>query len=194
MQNLFIGDFASVSNFDIETQQPKVDRFYAELVRLEYCKYAFIGFSIVLPLFLVKCTWCPLQKCRLPWAKVRRAVRNFREKYIGSTFIHAICSIIVLSYGDLVAISMRVFIESVAVISSECCKIYSLADGKLITRSRCSYLFKYTLLRVLFPFTSGFILPPAPAPLTHLLSVHPCSLPQVDKEISPSLSQTRSSV
>ena len=45
-------------------------------------------------------------------------MRNFREKHIGSTFIHAICSIIVLSYGDLVAISMKVVIVSSEVIAS----------------------------------------------------------------------------
>ena len=76
-------------------------------ILLEYCKYIVVLVVILLMFFLVKCTSCPLQRCRLPWAKVRRAVRNFREKHIGSTFIHAICSIIVLSYGDLVAISVR---------------------------------------------------------------------------------------
>ena len=79
---------------------------------LEYCKHIIVVFVICLIPVLVKCTWCPLQKCRLPWAKVRRAVRNFREKHIGSTFIHAICSIIVLSYGDLVAISVTYIIET----------------------------------------------------------------------------------
>ena len=87
---------------------------------LEYFKYIVVLVVIFLVFFLVKCTSCPLQKCRLPWAKVRRAVRNFREKHIGSTFIHAICSIIILSYGDLVAISMRVVFGSVH-IKSDCC-------------------------------------------------------------------------
>ena len=133
MQNLFIGNFAIVHNF-AGNQQLKIDRFNAELVLFEYGKYPFIAFSIVLPLFLVKCTSCPLQKCRLPWAKVRRAVRNFREKHIGSTFIHAICSIIVLSYGDLVAISMRVFIESAIVIRSECCNNSAFTDDEFNAR------------------------------------------------------------
>ena len=88
----------------------------------EYCKHIIVVFVIFFIPFLVKCTCCPLQKCRLPWAKVRRAVRNFREKHIGSTFIHAICSIIVLSYGDLVAISMRVVIvSSEAIAFGPCC-------------------------------------------------------------------------
>ena len=87
---------------------------------LECFKYIVVIVVIFLIFFLVKCTCCPLQKCRLPWAKVRRAVRNFREKHIGSTFIHAICSIIVLSYGDLVAISVRVSLGSLY-IDRDCC-------------------------------------------------------------------------
>ena len=90
-------------------------------IMFEYCKYIIIIFIIFLVPFLVKCTSCPLQMCLLPWAKVRRAVRNFREKHIGSTFIHAICSIIVLSYGDLVAISVRVLIVSSKVIAFDPC-------------------------------------------------------------------------
>ena len=119
------------AKFYNKNRQLKVNN--VKLVLLEYVKYVFIALSIILPLFLVKCTSCPLQKCRLPWAKVRRAVRNFREKYIGSTFIHAICSIVVLSYGDLVAISMRVFTEAFVVISSECCNKRSFTDGTLNT-------------------------------------------------------------
>ena len=87
---------------------------------LEYLKYIFVVFVIIFMFVLVKCTCCPLQKCRLPWAKVRRAVRNFREKHIGSTFIHAICSIIVLSYGDLVAISVRVALGLIY-LKNDCC-------------------------------------------------------------------------
>ena len=106
---------------------------------LEYCKYIVVPFVIVLVFFLVKCTSCPLQRCRLPWAKVRRAVRNFREKHIGSAFIHAICSIIVLSYGDLVAISVRVALGSIY-IKHDCC--YSVVSGNYT--QFVSYLFYAT--------------------------------------------------
>ena len=101
---------------------------------LEYCKHIVVLFVFVLSFFLVKCTSCPLQRCRLPWAKVRRAVRNFREKHIGSTFIHAICSIIVLSYGDLVAISVRVFLGSIH-IKHDCC--YSVVSYPYVIRVPC---------------------------------------------------------
>ena len=91
---------------------------------LEYCKYIVVLVVIFLVFFLVKYTSCPLQRCRLPWAKVRRTVRNFREKHIGSTFIHAICSIIVLSYGDLVAISMRIAHGLVSINHSCCYRVF----------------------------------------------------------------------
>ena len=112
---------------------------------LEYCKYIIVLFVIFLVFFLVKGTWCPLQKCRLPWAKVRRAVRNFREKHIGSTFIHAICSIIVLSYGDLAAISVRVVLGSVH-IKHDCC--YSVVSYPHVSHVLCDESFMVYFDRV----------------------------------------------
>ena len=101
--------------------------FNARYAIFEYCKYVAVFFATLLIVFLVWCTWCPLQKCRLPWAKTRRAVRNFREKHIGRTFIHGICSIIILGFGDLVAISMLILGESIVVYNSSlCCYNYDL--------------------------------------------------------------------
>ena len=79
---------------------------------LEYFKYILSIFAIMLVLFLVKCHCCPFQKCRLPWAKLRRATRHFREKYTGRrTILHGIGSVIVLAYGDLVSISFHIISE-----------------------------------------------------------------------------------
>ena len=79
---------------------------------LEYFKYILSIIAIVLVLFLVKCNWCPFQKCRLPWAKLRRATRHFREKHTGRrTILHGIGSVIVLAYGDLVSISFHIISE-----------------------------------------------------------------------------------
>ena len=113
MQNFFLPD------------QPR-------FIVVEYCKYIVVLFVIGLGIFLVKCTSCPLQKCRLPWARVRRAVRNFREKHIGSTFIHAICSIIVLSYRDLVAISVRVFLGSIHIKHDCCYSVFSYPHARRV--------------------------------------------------------------
>ena len=102
--------------------------FNARYAIFEYCKYVAVLFATLLIVFLVWCSWCPLQKCRLPWAKTRRAVRNFREKHIGRTFIHSICSIIILSFGDLVAISMIILGESIVfdISPPSCCYNYDL--------------------------------------------------------------------
>ena len=80
---------------------------------LEYNKIFFAILSVLLVLFLVKCSWCPLRKCRLPWAKTRRAVRNFREKHVpNSTILQGICSVVVLVYGNLVATSFTLLLQS----------------------------------------------------------------------------------
>ena len=95
--------------YDAEyVQHPLASRFYT----LEYFKYVIVVAEVLVVLFLVKCTWCPHQKCRLPWAKVRRAVRNFREEKIPKhTILHGICSGLLLAYGDLVAISSLMIVN-----------------------------------------------------------------------------------
>ena len=79
---------------------------------LEYFKYILSIIAIVLVLFLVKCNCCPFQKCRLPWAKLRRATRHFREKHTARrTILHGIGSVIILAYGDLLSISFHTLSE-----------------------------------------------------------------------------------
>ena len=85
---------------------------------LEYFKYVITVVVLLLVVFLIKCSDCPLQKCRLPWAKMRRAVRNFREKHTAKrTILHGISSCLVLAYGDLVAITSNILSEGV----HKCC-------------------------------------------------------------------------
>ena len=89
-------------------REPFFSRFYI----FEYLKYVIALVELLLVIFLVKCTCCPLQKCRLPWAKVRRAVRNFREKHVPKhSILHGFCSIMVLAYGDLLAISSLIILN-----------------------------------------------------------------------------------
>ena len=106
MQNqLYTFLFLSSFNVPGSRNLPLVSAYYF----LEYFKYVLSIIAIVLVLFLVKCNWCPLQKCRLPWAKLRRATRHFREKYTARrTILHGIGSIIVLAYGDLLSISFHI--------------------------------------------------------------------------------------
>ena len=114
--------------------EPLFGRFYI----FEYLKYIIALIEFLLVIFLVKCTCCPLQKCRLPWAKVRRAVRNFREKHVPKHSIFhglcSICSIVVLAYGDLLAISsliiLNVFTTYCYDINSEDCpKLCACTEG-----------------------------------------------------------------
>ena len=49
-------------------------------IALEYCKLAAVLVAIVMTVVLVKCIHCPCASWRHPWAKLRRCVRNFREK------------------------------------------------------------------------------------------------------------------
>ena len=111
MQNQFYTFLAgniNEINFGDTTNFGLVSPYYF----LEYFKYILSIIAIVLVLFLVKCNWCPFQKCRLPWAKLRRATRHFREKHTARrTILHGIGSVIVLAYGDLVSISFHIISE-----------------------------------------------------------------------------------
>ena len=118
MQNQFYTFLAGNSNeiyFGDTTNFGLVSPYYF----LEYFKYILSIFAIMLVLFLVKCNCCPFQKCRLPWAKLRRATRHFREKYTARrTILHGIGSVIVLAYGDLVSISFHILSEG---LMPSCC-------------------------------------------------------------------------
>ena len=157
----------------------------------EYCKYVAVFFATLLIVFLVWCTWCPLQKCRLPWAKTRRAVRNFREKHIGGTFIHGICSIIILGFGDLVAISMLILGESIVFfMNSSCCYNYDLPgnppgncpDSAITSISKVYYgylLSSVIVLVLLLPLPLSLIYYPTIPALFHKLTKR--SLPRFPK-------------
>ena len=85
---------------------------------IEYFKYFILFVLVSIVLLLIRYSECPLRKCRLPWAKTRRAVRKFREKHTAKrTILHGISSCLVLAYGDLVAITFIILSEGVP----KCC-------------------------------------------------------------------------
>ena len=187
---------STLGNFLVSTEPCEVRHenititFFARLHIVDYCKYIFVIFFIVSVLFLVWCSWCPLQKCRLPWAKTRRAVRNFREKHIGGTFIHGICSIIILSFGDLVAISMIIIYEGMFVLGSNitsCCfnvnkMLMEPCDGSgtHITNFYYTYVsFACIVLLLLLPLPLSLIYYPTIPALFHKLTKR--SLPRFPK-------------
>ena len=197
LQNLLytFNDVYNVATAILSTQpgQPLllVREFNARYAIFEYCKYVAVFFATLLIVFLVWCTWCPLQKCRLPWAKTRRAVRNFREKHIGRTFIHGICSIIILGFGDLVAISMIILGESIVFyINSSCCYNYDLPSNPpgncpdsaiaLIGNGYLRYLLPSVIVLVLLlPLPLSLIYYPTIPALFHKLTKR--SLPRFPK-------------
>ena len=73
-----------------------------------YVKILIAGVLVVVSFFLATCTQCPLQCCRSPWAKLRRAVRNWRERLLPQrSVLTGVCSVAILMYGSLVEVSFR---------------------------------------------------------------------------------------
>ena len=72
-------------------------------IALQYCKLPAVLVAIVMTLVLVKCIHCPCASWRHPWAKLRRSVRNFREKHAQKgTVLNGLCSIGILTYGFVI--------------------------------------------------------------------------------------------
>ena len=60
-------------------------------------------------LVLVKCIDCPCTAWRHPWAKLRRSVRNFKDKHAQrGTVLNGVCSIAILTYGFVIQQSFTV--------------------------------------------------------------------------------------
>ena len=77
---------------------------------LQYFKLLAVVVAVVMTLMLVKCIDCPCASWRHPWAKLRRCVRNFREKRAQKgTVLHGLCSIAILTYGFAIQLSVFVF-------------------------------------------------------------------------------------
>ena len=75
---------------------------------LGYVKVLIAGVLVAVSFFLTTCTQCPLQCCRSPWAKLRRAVRNWRERHLPQRpMLTGLCSVAILMYGSLVEVSFR---------------------------------------------------------------------------------------
>lgn len=76
---------------------------------LQYLKILVVAVALVMTLMLVKCSDCPCTSWRHPWAKLRRCVRNFREKHAQKgTVLHGLCSIAILTYGFVIQLSLSV--------------------------------------------------------------------------------------
>ena len=72
-------------------------------IALQYCKLAVVVLVLAVTVLLVKCTDCPCSSCRHPWAKLRRSVRHFREKYAWKgSVLSGFYVIAILAYGFVI--------------------------------------------------------------------------------------------
>ena len=79
---------------------------------LGYVKILIAGVMVVLYLFLATCSQCPVQCCCSCWAKLRRSVRNWRERHLPQRPVFTgVCSVAILMYGSLVEVSFRLLFK-----------------------------------------------------------------------------------
>ena len=93
-------------------QSPIIDLIFPRTlpyIALQYCKLAAVLVAIVMTIVLVKCIHCPCASWRHPWAKLRRSVRNFREKHaLKGTVLNGLCSIGILTYAFVIQQSFSI--------------------------------------------------------------------------------------
>ena len=53
--------------------------------------------------FIVRCTACPVQKCRYPWATCRRSMRKLRQNVTShGSIVTGVCSLLLITYGFII--------------------------------------------------------------------------------------------
>ena len=78
-------------------------------IALQYCKLVVALVVIVVTVLLVKCVDCPCASWRRPWAKTRRSVRHFREKYAWKgSVLNGFYVIAILTYGFVIQQSFTI--------------------------------------------------------------------------------------
>ena len=76
---------------------------------LQYCNLVAVVVVVIVTLVLVKCIACPCTTWRRPWAKLRRSVRNFRNRRaLKGTVLNGLCSIAILTFGFAIQQSFMV--------------------------------------------------------------------------------------
>ena len=105
---------------------------------LGYVKVLIAGVLVAVSFFLSTCTQCPLQCCRSPWAKLRRAVRNWRERHLPQRpVLTGMCSVAILMYGSLVEVSFRLLFRCELTDSICRCTGYNYFTGLTYNATIC---------------------------------------------------------
>ena len=126
---------------------------------LGYVKVLIAGVLVAVSFFLSTCTQCPLQCCRSPWAKLRRAVRNWRERHLPQRpVLTGVCSVVILMYGSLVEVSFRLLFRC-ELLDNVChCRTYNYFPGLTYNATICC-IHDYTASSQSLCWTSPLHLP-----------------------------------
>ena len=105
---------------------------------LGYVKILIAGVMVVLYLFLATCSQCPVQCCRSCWAKLRRSVRNWRDRHLPQRPVFTgACSVAILMYGSLLEVAFGLLFRWE--LSNEVCLGRGLFDGITTVCFWCVY-------------------------------------------------------
>ena len=106
---------------------------------LGYVKVLIAGVLVAVSFFLTTCTQCPLQCCRSPWAKLRRAVHNWRERHLPQqrSVLTGMCSVAILMYGSLVEVSFRLLFRCELPDNICHCSDYNYFNGSSYNATFC---------------------------------------------------------
>ena len=83
---------------------PKDNRIYSlPYLEIGLLKAPLAIILIVVLVLMVRCTACPMQKCRYPWAKCRRSMRKLRQNVTThGSIVTGVCSLLLITYGFII--------------------------------------------------------------------------------------------
>lgn len=139
--------------------------------------------------FMVRCTACPMQKCRYPWATCRRSMRKLRQNVTShGSIVTGVCSLLLITYGFIIQQSFT----ALQLQRGNCCigndicprfcedRQYSLSGGYLVV--------PIILLVLVLPIPFIFIYHPTIPTLVQRLTK--ASLPRLTK-LAPIMDQVQ---
>ena len=151
-------------------------------------KLPFVVLFILLLIAMVRCTACPIQRCRYPWAMCRRSMRRLRQKITShGSILTGVCSLLLITYGYTVQQSFT----ALQMPETECCNGTNGTNliqcprfcediEYLSTRHLPFFVPPVVLLLLLLPIPLAFIYHPAVPTL--VLRLTKVSLPRFSRQ------------
>ena len=83
---------------------PNDNRIYSQpYLEIGLLKALLAIILIVVLVLMVRCTACPMQKCRYPWATCRRSMRKLRQNVTThGSIVTGVCSLLLITYGFII--------------------------------------------------------------------------------------------